>query len=235
MGWSLNNIRVGLRVAPDYIGSDDYRLQPSGSLTLYRRGTEPAYGAPDDGLSLGLAGGRRVSFGVSSRWRPGRDNDHDLRGFDKVDWAVEAGGFVNLWPTDWIRIRGEVRRGFNGHNGWVADLGADVIGRKGSWVFSAGPRLTWVDDKFTRTYFSVSPDEAARSPFGITPYAPRNGSTAAGVVASAEYRVNRRWSVTGFANYRRLMGDGADSPIVVDLGSRDQFSATLGVRYWFGP
>ena len=235
MGWSLSNLRVGVVAAPDYMGSDDYRLRPSGSLALYRRRTGPAYGAPDDGVSLGLAGGRRVSFGVSSRLRSGRHDQGDLKGFEKIDWAVEAGGFVNWWPAEWIRVRGEVRHGFNGHDGWVADLGADVIGREGPWALSAGPRLTWGDEAFTRAYFSVSPLEAARSPFGIAPYTPRHGSTAAGVVGTAEYRLNRRWSLVGFVNYRRLMGDAADSPIVEDLGSRDQFSTTLGVRYWFGP
>jgi outer membrane protein len=94
--------------------------------------------------------------------------------------------------------------------------------------------LAWGDDEFVRTYFSVAPDEAARSPFGITPYAPMGSAMAAGVVASAERRMSRHWSVTAAASYRRLFGDAADSPIVVDLGSPDQFSTTLGVRYILG-
>ena len=234
MGWSLSNVRAGMRVGPDYMGSDDYRFTPSGSVAIYRRGTQPSYGAPDDGFSLGLVGNRKVSAGLSGRWRSGRDNEDDLRGFEKIDWAVEAGAFVNLWPADWIRLRGELRRGFNGHEGWVADLGADFIARQGSWAVSAGPRLTFGDEEFTRTYFRVLPLEAQRSPFGITPYTPDDGSSAAGLVASAEYRASRRWSVAVFANWRRLSSEAADSPIVADLGSRDQFSATLGLRYWFG-
>jgi outer membrane protein len=234
LGWSLNNWRLGVRVAPDYIGSDNYRLELSGSLNAARRGTEPSFGAPDDGLSLGLFGGRGWSVGVSGRLRSPRGDDDDLRGFEKIDRAVEAGAFMNYWPNDQLRLRGEIRRGFGGHGAWVANLGADAIWREEPLVLSIGPRLAWGDDEFVRTYFGVDPAEAARSPFGIAPYAPTGAATAAGVVASAERRMSRHWSLTAAASYRRLFGDAADSPIVADLGSPDQFNTTLGVRYTFG-
>ena len=233
LGWSLTNVRAGARLAPDYIGSDDYRLLPSGSISLSRRGAEPSLGPPDDGVSVGLIGGSGWTAGLSARWRSARDNEYDLEGFEEVDWAVEAGGYVNLWPVDWLRVRAELRHGLGGHHAWVADLAADAVLRRSKWVVSAGPRLSWGDDGFTRTYFSVDPIEAASSPFGIAPYAPDGPALAAGVQASAERRLSRHWSVTAVANYRRLLGDAADSPVVVDLGSRDQFSTTLSVRYWF--
>jgi outer membrane protein len=234
LGWSLNNWRLGVRVAPDYIGSDNYRLELSGSLNAARRGSEPSFGAPDDGLSLGLFGGRGWSAGVSGRLRSPRGGDDDLRGFDEIDRAVEAGAYVNCWPDDRLRLRGEVRHGFGGHSAWVANLGADAIWREEPLVLSIGPRLAWGDDEFVRTYFSVDPAEAARSPFGIAPYAPTGPAVAAGLVASAERRMSRHWSLTAAASYRRLFGDAADSPIVADLGSPDQFNTTLGVRYILG-
>lgn len=231
LGWSLSNLRVGLRVAPDYIGSNDYRLYPSGSINISRRGTQPSFGAPDDGVSYGFLGGQGWSAGVVGRWRSERDNDHDLRGFEKVDWAVEGGAFVNYWPNDGLRLRGEVRHGFGGHHSWMADLGADAVWRRAPLVASIGPRFSWGDDDFTRTYFGVDPMEAARSPFDIASYAPDGAALTAGLVASAEYRLNRHWSLAAVGSYRRLLGDAADSPIVADLGSADQFSATLGIRY----
>ena len=234
LGWSLNNWRLGVRVAPDYIGSDNYRLELSGSLNAARHRSEPAFGAPDDGVSLGLFGGQGWSVGASGRLRSPRGDDDDLRGFEKIERAVEAGAFVNYWPNDRLRLRGELRHGFGGHSAWVANLGGDAIWRRRALVMSVGPRLSWGDDEFVRTYFSVDPAEAARSPFGVAPYTPARSAMAAGVVASAERRVSRHWSVTAAASYRRLFGDAAGSPIVVDLGSPDQFSTTLGVRYILG-
>src|SRR5205085_12179368 len=105
----------------------------------------------------------------------------------------------------------------------------------GPWVLSAGPRLTWADDEFTRTYFDISPVEAARSPFGIHPFAAGGSFWYPGVLASAEYHVSRYWSVTAVGQYRRLTGDAADSPVVADLGSRDQYGVSLSVTYAFAP
>lgn len=234
MGWSLNNVRAGVRLAPDYIGSDDYKLYPTGSLNLYRKGSPEGFGAPDDGISLGLFGNDAVSLGVVGRWRSARDDDGDLEGFDKVDAAVEAGAFVQWWPAEWARLRVETRKGFGGHESWLVDLRADAVARQGPWVLSIGPRYAWADKDYTRTYFAVTPQDAARSPLVATTFAPDDATTSAGVVGSAEYRFQPRWSLTGSLEYRRLLGDAADSPIVADLGSKDQFSATVGIRYWFG-
>lgn len=33
--------------------------------------------------------------------------------------------------------------------------------------------------------------------------------------------------------YKRLLGDAADSPIVANLGDRDQVSAGIGIKYRF--
>lgn len=233
-GWSLNNVRFGARLAPDYMGSDDYRLFPSGSINFARRGTQPGFGAPDDGASLGLIGGPRWSAGLVGRLRGPRENDNDLQGFEKVDWAAEGGVFAAWWPRDGLRLRGELRRGVGGHQSWIADAGADAVWRKGGLVASLGPRLTWADDDFARTYFGVDPAEAQRSPFDIAPYAPDGPAMAAGLTASAEFPLNRRWNLVAAARYRHALGDIADSPIVADLGSPDQFSASLSFRYTLG-
>lgn len=233
-GWSLNNARLGVRVAPDYMGSNDYRLFPSGSINFSRRGTQPSFGAPDDGANLGLLGGSNWSVGVTGRLRSERDNDDDLRGFAKIDWAVEGGAFATYWPSDGLRLHGELRRGFGGHHSWVADLGVDAVWREGALVASVGPRLSWADDAFARTYFGVDPVEAGRSPFDIASYTPDGPAWAAGLTASAEYRLSRHWNLVAAGRYRRLLGDIADSPIVVDLGSPDQFSTSLSFRYRLG-
>jgi len=237
LGWSLTSARVGVSVEPDYLGSNNYRVGPTGSLSFSRHpGERSKFSAPDDGFNLGLAGGDMLSAGLVGRWQPGRNNHaHDLRGFDDVGGTVEAGGFVNWWAGDWLRVRGEVRHGIGGHVDWAADLGVDAVARTGDWIFSAGPRLSWADDRFTRSYFEVSPLEAARSPFAIQPFAPHGSFWSPGALATAEYRVSKSWSFALDGAYRRLTGDAVKSPIVAKLGSKDQLSTTLSVRYAFGP
>jgi outer membrane protein len=228
------SVDVQARVAPSYLGSDRYKIGPTGKFSLTPLGEEAAFSPPDDPASFALVGSGAWSAGISGRFRGKRDNDRELQGFDKVDWAVEAGGFASLWPAEWLRVRADVQHGFNGHDGWVALVGADAVYHDDTWVLSIGPRARWGDSEFTRTYFGVTAAEAARNPFGVQAYAPQKSMTSAGALASAEYRWSRRWSIIADAEYNRLLGDAADSPIVRKLGSADQFSAALGVRYSFG-
>lgn len=232
-GWTLDSARAGVSYAPDYLGSDDYRPWFTGAVTLSRRGAAPVpYGAPDDGVSLGLVGKGPLTAGVVGRWRSPRDNDNDLRGFKEIDGAVEAGVFANWWAADWLRLRAEARHGFGGHHSWVGDFGADAIVRADRWTLTAGPRLGWGDSSFTRKYFAVTPSDAAAS--GLTPYSPSDTAWSPGALVSAEYRVSSRWSVQAVGAYRRITGEAADSPIVAGLGSPDQFSASLSARYTLG-
>ena len=235
-GWSLDSVRAGVRYAPDYLGSDDYQAWFTGAVVVSRRDAAPVpYGAPDDGVSLGLIGKGPLTAGLAGRWRSARDDDNDLRGFDEIDGTVEAGVFVNWWAADWLRLRAEARHGFGGHDSWVGDFGVDAIIRPDErWVLTASPRLGWGDSSFTRTYFEVTPQDAARSPLSLQPFRPDDVSWSPGALVSAEYRLNPTWSLEAVGSYRRVTGDAADRPIVADLGSEDQFSVSLSVRYTLG-
>ena len=232
-GYDVNASLRG-RVGPTYEGSNDYKLGPAGSLSLSKPGSKDRFSAPDDSASLTLVGGDRASFGLAGRLRGGRGNKDDLRGMQKIDWAGEAGVFGNLWLTDGLRARLEVRKGFGGHDGVLADVGLDAVKDSGRWTISAGPRFSYADKAFTETYFGVTAAEAAASPLIAAAYRPSGGPRYAGAVASADYNWSERWRLTMDAGYRRLLGDAADSPLVQGLGSRDQFSASAGVRYALG-
>ena len=234
-GWTLDSVRAGVGYAPDYLGSDDYGAGFTGAVVLSRRDAAPSpSGAPDDGISLGLLGKGPLTAGLVGRWRSSRDDDNDLRGFEEIDGTVEAGVFVNWWPADWLRLRAEARHGFGGHDSWMGDFAADAIVRADRWTLTAGPRLGWADAEFTRKYFTVTPSDASQSPFDIQPFSPSGASWSPGALVSAKYQVNPRWSLEAVGSYRRVTGDAADSPIVADLGSPDQFSASLSVRYTLG-
>ncbi|THD58982.1 MipA/OmpV family protein [Phenylobacterium sp.] len=232
-GWAVAG-RVQAQVAPDYMGAKTYSVGPSGSLQFFRPGTEPVFSAPDDSPSLQVLGDRTLSAGLVARYRSGRGDDDALRGFDKIDWAIEPGIYAEWWPMDGIRLHAEARRGVHGNEAWMGDLAADAVHDDPRWLLSIGPRLHLAESKFTETYFGVTPADAARSPFGISPYSADGTFTSGGALASVEYRWTRRWSILADADYERLFGKAGDSPIVARLGSRDQITAALGLRYAFG-
>lgn len=233
-GWSIS-ARVSARVAPDYLGAKTYSFGPGGSLSFHRPGEQPTFKAPDDSPSLQFLGDKTLSAGAVVRPRSSRDGSGDLQGIHKVHLAFEPGVYVEWWPADGLRLHGELRRGVVGNQAWSGDLAADLVHDDPKWLLSVGPRLHLGDDRFTRTYFDITAADALRSPRGIDPFASNGAFESVGGVASAEYRWSPRWSLMADVSYQRLTGDAAKSPIVARLGSADQFTGAVGVRYRFGP
>ena len=106
-----------------------------------------------------------------------------------------------------------------------------MIRDRDTYVLSIGPRARWSDDRYQRAYFGVTPAVAAAT--GLPAYDPGGGFHAIGAVAGLTYQFDRNWGLYGYAGYDRLIGDAADSPIVRAFGSRDQFSAGIGLSYSF--
>ncbi len=216
---------VGARLSPGFEGSGKYLLSPFPIVKLhYLRIPQLTDfgGGPDIGPFIS------PSFRFISK----RDSTDEpiLRGLNDVDWAFEAGLKLGYEAEHW-RAFVAVRRGFNGHEGIVADLGADVLMRPApDWNLALGPRLYFADDEYMDTYFQVTGPEAIRS--GYRRYNPDAGFYAAGLAGEAVYSMTENVSLHLEAEYKRLVGSAADSPIV-RAGNRDQFSVGAGVSYRF--
>jgi outer membrane scaffolding protein for murein synthesis (MipA/OmpV family) len=147
-----------------------------------------------------------------------------LQGLDGIDAAVELGlGLFRI--TERSRIYGEVRRGFGGHDGWIAEAGIDAILRPTErLVLTGGPRAHWGDAAFVATYFGVTSTEAADSRYAA--YDPDGGLVSLGVEVNARYDFQNGWGLHATLGWRRLQGDAAGSPITEE-GSADQLGASL--------
>jgi outer membrane scaffolding protein for murein synthesis (MipA/OmpV family) len=232
-GWIVT-VKGNARLGPSYPGADDFDFVAFPSLSFRRAGTPERYSAPDDGLSFSFVEQSSLTIGVVGRFQGGRylQDDRRLFGLEKVNWAIEPGLFVEYWPVEFLRARAELRHGVNGHDGFVADFGVDVVQRYGAFTLSVGPRIALGDSSFTRTYFGVTPYEAALNGL-VTAYRPTGGITSAGVTSGLTYDWSDQWSATGFVSYKRLVGDAADSPIVKRFGSKNQVGLGLTVSYSF--
>ena len=222
-------------LAPAFPGSDELSPVAFPSFSFRRVGEPKRFGTPDDGFALPFYDTQTFRFGAVGRYRGGRylETDRRLFGLEDVRWAVEPGVFMEFWPAQFLRTRAELRRGFNGHEGFVADLSADLVQRFGAVTASIGPRMSLGDREFTSTYFGVTAAESAIN--GILPaYRPSGGLTSVGALASLSVDWSERWSTTVSASYARLVGDAAESPIVRQLGSRDQFTIGASLSYSFG-
>lgn len=219
------DLGVGGRLQPKYDGAESYLLVPFPIFQMsYLR--IPGLGTLSDASTKG------VFFYPAFGFVGARDDsdDADLTGIDDVDLAFEFGAGLG-YRTDQFRAFAEVRRGFNGHEGFVGELGVDAIFYPMDKVtLRMGPRLGFADEEYMDTYFSVSAAEALAS--GLSQFDAGGGIKDVGVVATASYAWTENTTLHLEGGYRRLIGDAADSPIV-KRGSEDQFSVGLGVSYRF--
>ena len=224
-----------LQAIPRYPGASDYTLVGYPGIDVRRSGEPRRFSAPDDNLSLTLFDTEAFRAGPTLRFVPGRyygDDRAHLFGFRDARMAFEPGLFVEVYPVPTVRLRGEVRQGVYGHHGTVGTVAADYLLPYGRWLFSVGPRLNVGDASFARTYFGVSPIEAAING-RVVPYSP-GSFYSAGLLGAVTFRQDDTWSYTAYAGYNRILGSSAESPLVDrPFGNPNQFTLGLRVDYTF--
>ena len=81
------------------------------------------------------------------------------------------------------------------------------------------------------TYFGVSPLQASQS--GLNPFAAQNGFKNIAIRTDFNGEFFWDWSFLVLAEYKRLLEDAAESPLVKDVGSENQFQIGVGLVYHF--
>lgn len=232
-GWTIT-LGPGVRFAPKYPGADDLGLGPMPIFDLRRRGAPLTFEAPDESIGMGLIGGDDEGFEIGPAVNlQGKRQEEDVgAAVGDVPFTIEAGAFAQVFVADNLRLRVEGRRGVGGHDGWLGDLSADFVVRdRDTYVFSIGPRLRWADNRYHDAYFGVTAPVALAT--GLPAYNPGSGIYAYGAAAGLSVMLNDHWGLYAMAGYDRLVGDAGDSPIVAGFGSRDQFTAGIGISYSF--
>jgi outer membrane scaffolding protein for murein synthesis (MipA/OmpV family) len=130
-----------------------------------------------------------------------------------------------------------VLQGSGGHEGVVANTNLSWNGAKRdrSLLYSAGVRATWASESFTNAYFGVNALQSLGT--GLRPFRTGSGLVSAGVNASLTKplgRFGRDGAVTLFTSYDRLGDTVADSTLIRERGTRNQFTLGLAYGYRFG-
>ncbi len=230
--WRVS-VGAGALLSPDYLGSDSHTLSPLLSPDIRWR-QDTLFLSLRDGLGATLLRHGPVSMGVVLRPRFGRDQDDNdaLRGMGDIRPAGEGGLFMRYANPNW-RGALELRQGFGGHSGLVADARLDrVLRLRPDLILTAGPRLSWGSEDFAETYFGVDVEQSRRS--GYQRFAPQD-YWFAGVAASLTLQLDTRWSLTAFGEAGQILGDAADSPLVDGRGSATQALFGLTLNWQFLP
>jgi outer membrane protein len=221
-------------VAPTYQGDDAYLFSGKPMFSVGKGGETVRFTSRNDNPAVSIYDNGALRAGIVGKLVMPRDADtsDDLKGLSKVKLGVEAGVFTEVYPTDWMRIRAEVRRGIRSHDGVVADIAADAFADVTDTVrISAGPRVSFATEGYMDAYYGVSAKESVKS--GLKKYSPEGGVQSAGLGAAINWKATEKIDTSLFAEYSRLMGPVADSSLVEERGDKNQFMIGVSATYRF--
>ena len=230
------SIGMGVAVMPEYEGSKDHKTRAMPNINLFYGDslffTRMTAGA--NLLRFKTEGGVAITAGPLLAMRRGRDQDENaaLNGLGDIDTGLDAGGFVRFRKQGWqasIDVRQNVTNSDQGATMKFSAGHGIPLGQK--LKLRANLETTWASADYMNTFFGIDALQAAQS--GIAQYEAGSGFKDAGVSVMADYAITRDWSGFATLRYKQLLGDATDSPIVADLGSRDQASASIGIKYRF--
>jgi outer membrane protein len=231
--WYLTVGAAGF-IAPRFDGDNSYLFNVSPMISLGKAGPEARFTSRNDNISFSLLDNGGFRAGVTGKLIFERDGDtaDDLEGLDPIRFGGEAGAFAEIYPTDWLRVRGELRQGIRSHDGIVGDVTMDAFTDVTPAIrVSGGPRVTFASSDYFDAYYGVSPEESAAS--GISAYSPGSGVKSIGAGGAITWKATERVTTSLFGEYARLMGPAADSSLVKERGSKNQWLFGVSATYRF--
>jgi len=249
-----DTVTVGVAGAyiPDYEGSDDYRFVPG-----------PAAIGSVDGFNFSVLGNRASVDLIRDKPGPGIDlqfgpvavvnlnrtnhksiDDPRVAALPERDTAIELGGYVGIGktgvitsPYDKLSVSVSYRRDVSGdhHSGiWQPSVSyLTPLSTKAAVALFGS--MQHVERGYNQTYFGITPDDAIAS--GLPAYSAHGGwknwSLGGAFTYSLTGNLLHGVKLVAGANYTRLLGSAADSPIVRIAGSRSQWLGAVGLAYTF--
>jgi outer membrane scaffolding protein for murein synthesis (MipA/OmpV family) len=225
--WALS-IGLSAGFVPDYVGSDDYsfgygpNISASWHDLLFLKGKT---------LGANLIRRDNLKAGAILSWASGRDEDDNdrLAGLGDVDRSIEAGGFV-AYRKKPLRFRAELRQDIDaGHEGALLELSAGFPLPFQTPRFIVELGTSWASDDYMESFFGVNAEQSAAS--GLKIYQADAGIKDISIRMTASHLITSRWRIGTVIEYKRLVSDAADSPVVEN---KNQFMAGFGISYHMG-
>ncbi|WP_411820137.1 MipA/OmpV family protein [Hyphococcus formosus] len=228
------SIGVGPVYEPDYFGSNDYEFNADPQVYVKFR---DFIFLDDDGADFGIIGFSRFRLGPSVRIKARRDQDDNpaLDGLGDVGTTFEFGGFVATTFLDRFAFKAKARHGLKtGHRGTIVDgYITALLFRAGPVSVSTSGQASWIGNRYADAYFSITPEQSARSGGRLGPYDVDAGFRDVGGSVNAYINIRDRWSLNPYARYNYIFDDYAETPIIKDYGDRHQFAVGFHIMREF--
>ncbi len=227
-------VGLGPALLPEYEGSDDYRA------TLF-----PVVRAQKDYIYGQLLGLRFRSnlindpnwrLGPSMRWRRGYSDVSNKRVDDlnnrEGSFEIGAsGGYDFTFGKSAITAGMEFTQDVSGgHNGFVLTPALTYRGPLApKWDFSINGDFSVASGGYMDHYFSVNSRDSRDS--GLKEYNADADVKDTSFTVTIGYQFAEAWRLQMLGQYRRMLGDAADSPIVDDEGNPNNLFGGVIVSY----
>lgn len=224
---------------PDYEGSDDYTFAAA-PLIQYKFSPSNRYvQLIGNKLYANVIHHENWEFGPMGIYRLGREDVDDsvVDSMSDVDDSAELGLFLGYAkkfdnnPRHRMNIHFDVTQDVSdGHEGLVAQL-AGVYWQPVSKPFDIGFRvnLTYASGDYMSSFFDVTANDAAAS--GLQQFDADAGLKDFGIAIMGLFHLSQQWHVGGGFQYKQLLGDASDSPVVDVRGDSGQFFAGVSILY----
>jgi outer membrane scaffolding protein for murein synthesis (MipA/OmpV family) len=234
-------IGVEGRIIPAWPGAPTSQIAPSvvPLFSVRHAGEPPPYFGPRDSFGFDVINLGQLKFGPAIKYvsdRKATDNPETV-GLGNVATTIQAGAFAEYWPVDWLRLHSEVRQGFGGEGGVTGDTFLDAVVPFGQFRWSAGPRVTLASAPAINPYYGITASQSIGSVGAGLPQLPvyhaGGGLYSYGAGTQLEYFVNDQWAAHAFVEDEHLADSAANSPLVTQRGSSNQWTYGLGASYSF--
>lgn len=242
-GDAVDFVAVAMGITPDYAGSDETTIGAAPLLSWeFAKGQQLTLIATE--LSVDLLPDPDWKLGPVVNYRIGRDDVKDpiVQMLAPIDGTFEGGIAVSYAmrlsedPRHRINLSADLLGDLgNNHRGLIGGLSANYLhplSRRLAVFFGAG--LNLASAQFSETYFGITDGDIANFPsLNGVPFRPKGGVIDFRLNTGLLFHVTERWHLLGGAQWQRLTGTVADSPIVRERGDPSQWVFGSGVGYAF--
>ena len=187
-----------------------------------------------EGLGINILHAPNFRVGTAFNFYGSRDENDStyLQGFQDIDAGLDAGVFGSISFGKFsakLKFRQDISNNHEGHLISGRLVYKAIKSRK--LITNFNIKTTYANDNYMKTYFGVTTSQASSS--GFKEFNANGGIKDMGAGTSLIYPFNKYWSFITIANYTRLLNDAANSPLVENVGSKNQLWLGLGVAYRF--
>lgn len=235
-----NVVGVAVGVIPDYEGSNDYTVgvAPFAKLTYPKSEWYLRLLATDLQLNILNHPWLRLGPAVNYRWGRKDVEDKVVKHMKDIDGTIEAGGFIGV---EFI-TKDNPRQRFISQIEFLSDVGNTYKGYNATltatfWQpihkmidIAIGGGICYADENYMETYFGVTQVNSDRT--GLPVFEADSGFKDFRVNPAVVVHLSTDWHVAAGLQYRYMLGDAHDSPVVKDRGCpNSQWIMGVGVAY----